>query len=260
MYLDIKGLVTVGIGNLLENISEAQSLPFVHANGKPATAAEIATEWKYTKSRTDLMSKGGMAYKGIHPDQLKLTPAGIKAKFYTDLDAFTHSLVTSTPEFASLDLWPADAQMALLSMMWAMGSGFARKGKWPKFRQACANWDWLTASKECRMKNAGLRQRNIADEILFRNAMRMGADDITVLHYPYVWDVAGRPTLSLKDKGYAVGAMQTLLLYHGDKKIITDGVFGPNTQKALIKFQGNHGISETGRADQGTWDALCTPI
>src|SRR5713226_1332348 len=57
MYLDIKGLVTVGVGNLVDPVGLAQALPFRFKNkpgiaspGAPATADQIAAEWQKLKN------------------------------------------------------------------------------------------------------------------------------------------------------------------------------------------------------------------
>lgn len=42
MYLDSKGLVTVGVGFYLKDVTQAQALPFINmSTGNPATADEI---------------------------------------------------------------------------------------------------------------------------------------------------------------------------------------------------------------------------
>ena len=58
-------------------------------------------------------------------------------------------------EFQKFDEWPADAQLALHSMAWAMGSAFAARGKWPHFRAACAKMDFDLAADNCKMSEAG---------------------------------------------------------------------------------------------------------
>ena len=60
MYLDVKGLVTVGVGNLVDPVSVAQALPFrfknkpgIGAPGSPATPDQIAAEWQTTQERPE---------------------------------------------------------------------------------------------------------------------------------------------------------------------------------------------------------------
>src|SRR3954447_21778389 len=74
MYVDIKGLVTIGFGNLIDPISYALALPFVKKAGNaPATQAEITAEWKLIKDAAIL------DYTALAPlTALKLTREAIQ--------------------------------------------------------------------------------------------------------------------------------------------------------------------------------------
>ena len=55
MYLDVKGLVTTGVGNLIDTPSEAAKLPWIHeSSGAPASRDEIVAAWSALKARQDL--------------------------------------------------------------------------------------------------------------------------------------------------------------------------------------------------------------
>src|SRR5688572_28003833 len=55
MYLDILGLVTCGVGNLIDPVSEALKLPWKRrSTGKPATEHEVRAAWNALKARQDL--------------------------------------------------------------------------------------------------------------------------------------------------------------------------------------------------------------
>ena len=185
MYLDIKGLVTIGIGNLIDPVGAALSLPFVHkSDGSSASQDEISNEWNTLKSQPDLAQKG---YKACEPlTSLMLTDDSIAQLVTTKLNQFASTL-KSTNEFSNMDSWPADAQLGLLSMAWAMGPAFGPS--WPKFRAACAASDWSAAATNCQMNetgNPGLKPRNTADVLLFTNAAAVQANglDFSVLHWP----------------------------------------------------------------------------
>ncbi|MDX1416769.1 MAG: peptidoglycan-binding domain-containing protein [Candidatus Promineifilaceae bacterium] len=259
MYLDTQGYVTIGIGNKLDNVQEAQNLDFVYKTTKqPAAVAEIAAEYNYVQTRTDLMltKRAGWAYDDV--TSLCLEDPALMAKFNHDLRSHAANVVSMNAEFHDFENWPADAQLGLLSLTWAQGPNF---NKWPKFRRACAVGDWYEAAKESHLdesKNrAGLRPRNVANEILFRNAAELTGDD-TVLYYPYVWDLGAGSELSKGSAGYEVGAAQTLLIYHGWDKLVADAEFGPKTEQAVIDFQKHKSIAPTGTIDQQTWAALWT--
>lgn len=185
MYLDIKGLVAIGIGNLIDPIDAALNLPFVHkSDGSPASQNEIRNEWNTLKSQPDLAQKG---YQACAPlTNLMLTDDSIAQLVTAKLNQFASTL-KSTSEFSNMDSWPADAQLGLLSMAWAMGSAFGPS--WPNFRAACAASDWSAAAANCQMNetgNPGLKPRNVADVLLFTNAAIVQANglDFSVLHWP----------------------------------------------------------------------------
>ena len=166
MYLDIKGLVTVGIGNLIDPEASALGLPFVDLNGVKASAAQISAEWRKLKGMPELAQKGHKACKAI--TTLRLQDPDIDTLVRQRLAANEVGLVKTFPEFQA---WPADAQLGVLSMAWAMGSGFP--AKWPRFKAACLAHNWLEAAADCRMKeagNPGIVPRNDANQQLFRNA------------------------------------------------------------------------------------------
>ena len=157
MYLDIKGLVTCGIGNLIDPMDAALPLPWQRkADGRPASQAEIMAEWQRIKAQTDLARRGAQAAKAVAT--LELSDAMIDALARRKLEA-NHD--TLRRRFPGLDDWPADAQVALHLMAWAMGPGFPRT--WPKFSAACEVRNWLSAAAEAHIPdtgNAGLVPRN----------------------------------------------------------------------------------------------------
>lgn len=213
MYADVKGLVTIGMGNLIDPVSAATSLPFQKRSkpaersnlneilaewnrAKPApakaTTAEIVAEWNKVKTAPNAR-KGWTVSNAIC--KLELSPAAVDDLIRKKL-AQNEKTLKQHKSFAGFDDWPADAQMALLSMAWAMGPAFGPK--WPKFSAAFANKDapdFETAAANCRMSeagNPGLVPRNNANQHLFRNAsaVQVGAADgfygKSTLYYPQV--------------------------------------------------------------------------
>ncbi len=175
MYQDVKGLVTIGMGNLIDPISTALGLQFtkrrkpgVSKPGERATRAEIEAEWKLIKSKPELAIKGHRACDPLC--SLELLPAEIDKLIRVKLQQNEAFLKRQKP-FRDFDNWPADAQMSLLSMAWAMGPAFATG--WPRFSAACEGTDFNAAAQNCRMSekgNAGVIKRNDANQSLFRNA------------------------------------------------------------------------------------------
>lgn len=175
MYLDTKGLVTVGVGNLIDPLRLALELPFRYKNkpgvnspGQIASKADIENEWRLIKGRQDLAQRGHHACEPL--TNLELDDAAIDALVHKRLKQLESYLKNQEP-FRNFDLWPADGQLGLLSMAWAMGPGFSQR--WPKFSAACGMMDFDAAAENCRMReagNPGLIPRNQANKKLFQNA------------------------------------------------------------------------------------------
>jgi hypothetical protein len=175
MYLDVLGLVTVGVGNLVDPVSIAQALPFRFKNNPgiaaPASAAtpdQIAAEWQRLKNDPTLKTRGHLACEPI--TQLELSADAID-DLILDRVTKNEAFLKSQQWFQSFDTWPADAQLGLLSMAWAMGPG--GPAGFPHFRAACQGLDFSVAATECKMNeagNPGLVPRNQANVTLFSNA------------------------------------------------------------------------------------------
>ena len=175
MYLDVKGLVTIGVGNLIDPVQVAQALPFQFKNrpdvaspGSPAPTDQIAAEWQRLKSDPSLARRGHLACEPM--TQLELSDDAINSLILSKLTD-NQNFLKRQQCFQEFEAWPADAQLGLLSMAWAMGP--AGPGNFPHFRAACQKLDFNTAAKECKMDetgNPGVVPRNQADFTLFSNA------------------------------------------------------------------------------------------
>jgi len=189
MYLDVKGLVTVGIGNLIDPLSEAKKVPFRFkaANrlrriaGQLATGAEIEAEWDHIKNnpkRALFMSRGYLLCEA--ETNLELGATDLMALFNAKSMANERYLKRVFNDF---DSWPADAQLPLMSMAWNLGPAFHRT--WPKFTKACQSRDFDAAAQNCSIPGS---ERNGPHETLFRNAARVVANPATYfpnhLYYP----------------------------------------------------------------------------
>jgi GH24 family phage-related lysozyme (muramidase) len=178
MYLDTHEppLVTIGVGNLIDPVSEAVKLPFVlspyvgfYAKGaastmgqRLATPAEITEEWAKVKSRTDLAHDATEVWYSIA--SMFLTNYAIDALVLSRFDA-NDAILSGL--YGPIDgAVRPNAWLALHSMAWAMGPWF----NFPRFKRAFLARDWATCSVECHMddtKNPGLKPRNEANRELF---------------------------------------------------------------------------------------------
>lgn len=149
MYLDIKGYVTVAIGLLIDPIEMALPLPWVRASdGAPATADEIRAEWSRIKADKHLATAGAGEAKKL--TTLRLTPVGVHLVTLAALERMLRALVL---DFADWEEWPADAQLAVLLLVWAVGTDLPRK--WPRLTAALRACDWATAAVESKIREAG---------------------------------------------------------------------------------------------------------
>ncbi len=165
IYLDVKGLATIGLGCLIEPAGLALGLPFVvRGTDTKATPDQIARDW-VTVKRNRLLAHQGAQRARMYTD-LELTQDGIEQLAWHRLRLNEHYLIEHA--FPTFEDFPADAQLGIHSISWACGAGFPEF--FPKFTKAAKAGDWLTCAKECKIKeanNAGLKPRNWANRKLF---------------------------------------------------------------------------------------------
>lgn len=129
MYLDVLELVTTGMGNLIRTVESALALPWRRADGSLASAAEVRAQ------HAALRAHGGLARRHYRyaSDYLE-TRFGHALTLDDDAisELCVHKLQSNVEwiaerHFPELGEWPADAQLACLSMAWAMGPDWPRK-------------------------------------------------------------------------------------------------------------------------------------
>ncbi|MBH0779436.1 hypothetical protein [Nocardia bovistercoris] len=189
MYLDDSGAVRTGIGYLLDACRAPRSEPSagerarsheiaraldwrLGVDGPPASEVDIDAEWDLVKARLDLVPRGCEQFETF--TKLRLSEDVIDELLIGRLAELEHVLRGRAP-FAEFDSWPADAQLGLLSMGWAMGPKFSL----PEFEAAAARRDWTAAAELCRITSASDAARDDRDRRLFRNAavvQESGAD------------------------------------------------------------------------------------
>ena len=216
MYLDVDGAVTTGIGNLLDSVSAAQTLPWKHgATGPKATPDEIATGWQAVKALQSSKSLGGGNAVFSNATDLRLSQPDIDALFSSTLASFSSTLRQSFPQ---LDTWPADAQMGLLGMAWALGPNFAPQ--WPKFTAAMNTSppSFMTAAAESHISN-GTLSRNAQQLLMFLNANSVQGNklDPSKLYYPQT----ATPLERLAVTGIASNVAGSALLATGGALFLT---------------------------------------
>jgi GH24 family phage-related lysozyme (muramidase) len=182
MYLDIKGLVTTGMGNLIDatgppplrpptdseraaSHEQARQLAWQASDGSSASPDQIDAEWDQIKARLDQARFGGGTFGQFAT--LFISDDEIDRLVFGKLDQM-ESVLKGRASFADFDNFPADAQLGLLSMSWGMGPMF----NFPKFQGFVEAGDWNSAASECRFQpdTGTITTRNDRDQQLFRNA------------------------------------------------------------------------------------------
>lgn len=197
MYTDALGLVTTGMGNLIDPVGTALALPWRNADGSLADAGTVQAQWQAVKD----------AWPGVQSvacgplTTIRLDDAGIEQAIDAAIEAGENELRKYFPKY---DSWPADGQMALLSMMWAMGGGFP--ASFPQFT-AALNQDppqfaLAAAPSESNpdgqslghFRGVGIASRIAANDILWTNAQTVVSSNLfsdETFYYPGSPSVSG---------------------------------------------------------------------
>jgi GH24 family phage-related lysozyme (muramidase) len=182
-YTDAEGLVTTGLGNLVDALAPGQQMHVNcgHGTSTPCgqaspTAAARALAWS-----PDNLDADWSAIKAAWPGtqstacagitSSRLGPDAVQALVAKTMLANEAQLVALLPGYAKA---PADAQLAAMSMAWALGSGFPRTFK--TFATAFNAGDYATAAAQSHMQGVGIDMRNLANKLLLTNAAKPGID------------------------------------------------------------------------------------
>lgn len=170
MYLDIKGLVTTGIGNLIDPAPTAIGLPWQEESGALAGAARIRSVWNAVKSHKECATRGYRYARQFCP--LQLSSDAITQLVRGKLAANWAFMNKQYPKvFANSEQWPAKAQLATSGMAWAIGAGMP--GIFKQWSMHAAAQDWMGCSQTCSIStrgNPGIIPRNKAQIALFEAA------------------------------------------------------------------------------------------
>jgi GH24 family phage-related lysozyme (muramidase) len=180
LYLDVKGFVTVGVGNLVDPPALLGGLTFLRKDGSIATASEVHAAWLTVKNLQKHAKEGGGSKTFENATSLRVDPASIQRLVMAKLSANEVILKQTFPCWES---WPACAQEAALSMTWAYGAAFTKT--WPKFTWACLAHNWELAALECRAskkelarQNPSFKKRNATQVALFYHAAQGGDPEV----------------------------------------------------------------------------------
>jgi GH24 family phage-related lysozyme (muramidase) len=161
MYLDTKGLVTVGVGKMLPDTAAAQELDFVRrADGGAASADEIAADFNAVSAQ----AAGRLAATYKKYTNLDLPDEAIGDLLKTVVEGFENDLEQC---YAGYDNYPLSAKRALLDMIYNLGLDGLLKFK--KMKASVEAGDWTTAAAQCH-RNGPSEARNNWTRDLFLDA------------------------------------------------------------------------------------------
>ena len=167
-YLDVKGLVTVAIGLLIDPVETALALPWVIGE-YVTTEAEVRQQWAAVKAQAP--ARLASYYRPF--TTIRLTSDGIQQVTLAKA-AQMESILRQRMDW---DDFPANVQLAIFGVAWACGPEF----HFPRFMAALQNGDWQTAADECAIStvgNPGVVARNQADRALLLAAAADSDPDV----------------------------------------------------------------------------------
>lgn len=162
LYLDSKGLVTVGIGHLLSSAADAQKLPFRNSSNTAATKEEIKTDFEAMKNQVP--NKLASSYKKF--TTLYLSDDEINKLTIQHIGDFEVGLRRI---YIGFDTFPIEARLALFDM--AFNVGLNGLGKtWPTMNEAVKAKNWQKAADSSNRKSPVSPLRNKYVKDLFEQA------------------------------------------------------------------------------------------
>lgn len=144
MYLDSKGLVTVGVGFYMASPEEATKYKFNISTGGGASASDIMQEYD-TVSR---MEPNRIASFYKQPNSLVMPEADIDTVLSGKIDSFNSELIGL---YSGFDDFPGKAKQALFDMVFNLGITNLRNS-WPSFNAAINEKNWMVAAEQSHRK------------------------------------------------------------------------------------------------------------
>jgi hypothetical protein len=225
MYCDILGLITCAVGNLIDTRTAGtyptalvEAIRWTLADGSRAPLDVVRADWWKLKQNAAHYAKLHWKY-ALAATKCRLTEEEID-RIVKERLAINEA--ETRKAFPDWDTFPADAQLAVMSMCWAVGTGWPQK--FPRFAALVEAQDWQRAAafddpknpkgnwpgKIREAGNPGIVPRNLKNRFCLLNAaiVQENALPVDVLHWP---DVAahGAPDLTSLRAASAAAAKAT---------------------------------------------------
>ncbi len=176
MYLDVRGLVTVGVGNLLDPLSTyGKKVRFYRLSDRGfATEAEVKAEFAFVKSKVvpggNTPQSGWARYTAFESvTKLRVYPEDIQAAVLTSVASQEKWIVSQLGR--DYDTLPADVQVVLIQM----GYAGSLKARMPQLAPFLKKRDYLGARRFAYLSNPqnglrGYEDYNAAFRMMMMNA------------------------------------------------------------------------------------------
>jgi GH24 family phage-related lysozyme (muramidase) len=163
LYRDHHGLVTVGVGNLVQSAVDAIRLPFVDKKtGAPATPEQIAHAFEAIKHQP--VGFAAHAYAAI--TNIRLSEDSVRTLAQHRLEhEFLPGLHRLFPNF---DSFPAPAKRAFVDM--AYNLGIEGLGRFHQLRTAVEAGDWRAAAGECHRRTCRAERNDFVRQLFLEAA------------------------------------------------------------------------------------------
>jgi GH24 family phage-related lysozyme (muramidase) len=149
LYCDVRGFVTIGIGNMLPDEESCGELPFYFGTNPPPPALPVTVTnldkraaWVRVRRAFD-RTKSAAYYRQF--SALRLTEDFVRLLACQRLEReFLPGIARLCPQFAT---FPLSARRALVDMAYNLGC--AGLGMFPHMLAACNAGDWEMAANQC---------------------------------------------------------------------------------------------------------------
>ncbi len=149
-YKDSKNLITIGIGNNINDIENFEELELTNTkNGKKLTNPEKSE--LHDQIRSEIDSK---IFNPKNYEHIQISPDRMYKKFETQIKTAYNEV---SRKFNDFNLLPVPVRQALTDMQFNMGTPKFSKENWPKLFDAVQRQDWLKAAKE------GAERKDVGD-------------------------------------------------------------------------------------------------
>ncbi|PCK04478.1 MAG: hypothetical protein COA42_19155 [Alteromonadaceae bacterium] len=152
MYLDSKGLVTVGVGFYLPTAENATSYQFNTRNNTPASSEQIISDYEVVAAMQANMAAS--YYK--RNNGLIMPTEEIDAQLRSKIGVFATELAGLYSDFY---YFPDSVQEALFDMVFNLGITNLRT-TWPSFNAAVGEQNWQVAAEQSNRKAPVSQARN----------------------------------------------------------------------------------------------------